>query len=259
MQMAQPFRVGVANAFTGTVFLVSGTPQIALSTADPTYDISGLAEPVGAGYARQNLVMGSPTTVGNVRIVSNTSPVTFNATGGNWGTITHAVLYKGSTALWQGPLNAQKLVNNGNSISFAAGTIQPTVGAAYSNYLGDLILNKLFGGAPFGGLSSYRLALSTSDPLPDGSGLNEPSGGYSRQEITLTQTSNTSLGIVVSNSNAAVFGPATVDWGNITHAAIFDAPTGGNIYAYGPVAVQRNVVTGDSYAVPANSVAMTIR
>jgi len=258
MQMTQPLRSGVAGWLRGTTFNpLAGVVQLALSTTDPTYDASGVSEPSGGGYARKDVLFGDPTQIANVQSRSSISQVIFEATA-DWGTITHAVLYRGTEAYWQGTLNAQKLVNSGDSLSFAVGDIELTAGLRWSTYSRDLILNTVTGGA-LQGLGQLYLALSTADPTETGAGISEPSGMYARQGISLNETANEPTGIVVSNPNAVVYGPATGNWGNISHMAIYDAVTGGNMVAYGPVAVQRNVVSGDAYAVSTNSLALTIR
>ncbi len=248
----------MAGWMSGTTFTpAAGAVELALSTANPTFDVSALAEPSGGGYARQATTLGTNTTISNVRRRANTAPVVFNATA-NWGTISHGVLYRGTVAYWQGPLNAQKLTNAGNSVSFANDTVEVTAGPQWSNFARDLILNAVTGGA-LTAPAGFFIGLSTADPLADASGLAEPTGNYARQSITFTETSNTSAGIIIGNNTASVFGPASTNWGNITHAAIFDAASGGNMIAYGPVAVQRNIVSGDAYGVPINSLALTVR
>lgn len=258
MQLAQALREGVSGWMRGTDYIPSaGSAEIALSSADPTYDASGVSEPSGNGYARQSFSLNNPTTFGNVRERSNDSPIIFTATG-DWGSVTHGVLYRGTTAMWQGALNASRTVGVGNALSFAAGSVQITAGSHWSDYARDQILAVIEGGsltAP----SGLFLALSTSDPSSDGSTITEPSGNYARQSVTLAETANNSLGIIVSNTGATVFGPASTNWGNVSHMALYDAVTGGNMIAYGPVAVQQNIVSGDAYAVSINSLALTIR
>lgn len=96
---------------------------LALSTADPTDDGSGLTEPTGAGYARQPLAMNA-ADVNNAS--GNSTDVTFTASGGNWGTITHVAIFDAATGgnmLWHGPMAAAKTINDGDSLTFRAGDI----------------------------------------------------------------------------------------------------------------------------------------
>lgn len=51
---------GVLNTMRGSA-LAAWTPYLALSTANPTEDGSGIAEPSGGAYARQAVTMGAPS------------------------------------------------------------------------------------------------------------------------------------------------------------------------------------------------------
>lgn len=71
--------------------------------------------------------------------------------------------------------------------------------------------------------------LSTSDPLDDASGLAEPSGNaYARIETPSTYWAAASGGSKATNTDIA-FPRATGSWGTVTHFALFDSITGGNM------------------------------
>ena len=106
---------------------------IGLSTADPLDDGSGLAEPVGSGYARvlcdpgtaQWLRAGtSPTTV------DNKAAITFpEASGAGWGTISYACLFtalSGGIPILSWALDSPQLVNALETVSFAIGAYNVT-------------------------------------------------------------------------------------------------------------------------------------
>lgn len=98
-----------------------GAPQtwVALSTADPTEDGTGLAEPVGGGYAR---VQVAAWTRSGSRI-SNTNQVQFPEASGSWGTITHFAVVSasvGGNVLFRGSLSPARAVNVGDTLFFAA-------------------------------------------------------------------------------------------------------------------------------------------
>jgi hypothetical protein len=73
-----------------------------------------------------------------------------------------------------------------------------------SSYLQGLIAGYVRGTDFPAPPASLEIALSTSDPLADGSGLSEPSGadGYARQPLTLNPSVST-LGSGVSTFNTA--------------------------------------------------------
>ena len=95
--------------------------------------------------------------------------------------------------------------------------------------------------------------LFTADPTDTGSQAAEVSGGaYARQAISWGTISSGS----VSNSGAITFPVATAPWGTITHTAILDALTTGNMLYKGALGTAKTVGTGDqvSFAIGALTV-----
>jgi hypothetical protein len=101
---------------------------IGLSTttiADSATGSSGITEPSGNGYSRQQLDPSdsswnaASSTNGTA---SNASAITFTASGGNWGSITDVFIADASTGgniYWYGPLASAKTINDGDSLTFA--------------------------------------------------------------------------------------------------------------------------------------------
>ena len=75
--------------------------------------------------------------------------------------------------------------------------------------------------------TSWFIGLFTAAPGEAGGGTEVSGNGYARQSATLTVAGNQA-----SNSVAVEFPAATASWGTITHAAVFDASTSGNMIAY---------------------------
>lgn len=106
-----------------------------------------------------------------------------------------------------------------------------------------------FGKNPNGGStdSGFFLALSTTAPNENGGNVSEPFSQYGYARVSLKATAFTSQGIFPDNpsydqaddqysiTNVAdiQFPEATGSWGTITHFAIYDAKTGGNLIAFG--------------------------
>lgn len=102
------------------------TIYVALSTADPTEDGSGLAEPAGGSYARKTISAWSRTD----NEVDNDSDESFVTATGDWGTITHFALYDAATAgniLASAALDSSKTVSSGDTAKFSAGTLNVTL------------------------------------------------------------------------------------------------------------------------------------
>lgn len=108
--------------------------------------------------------------------------------------------------------------------------------------------------------SSLTLALSTADPLDDGSGLAEPSGnGYTRQALTFgARTSTNGVGTAVANNTDIVHGPASgAGWGTITHFCVIDDSS--RKVLSGSYAVPKTVAAGDSFVTNSGSIILTVR
>ncbi len=100
---------------------------LALFTAAPS-DSGGGTECSGNGYSRQTVAFAAATGTGGT--TSNSGNVTFTASGGNFGNVTHIGIFDASTSgnlLWHGAMAAAKQVNSGDSIQFATGSIDLTI------------------------------------------------------------------------------------------------------------------------------------
>ena len=72
--------------------------------------------------------MASATSPGGT--TSNTGAVSFTASGGDWGTITHIGIHDASTGgnlLWHGSMTASKTVADGDTLEFSIGNIDLTI------------------------------------------------------------------------------------------------------------------------------------
>lgn len=111
--------------------------------------------------------------------------------------------------------------------------------AAASDYLENELLDHVLNGALYPTPTIY-LGLSAADPLDDASGLSEPSGnGYAR----VAPGSFTIVAGAAVNAADIVFALATGSWGTLTHFAIFDALTGGNMLLHGALDASINIST----------------
>ncbi|MBT4050097.1 MAG: hypothetical protein HOE64_17250 [Nitrospina sp.] len=102
--------------------------------------------------------------------------------------------------------------------------------AGFTDYLEDKVVNHLFGGTAYTAPTTWYCGLLTAAPTDSTSGTEVSGGSYARQAISWTVTGS---GTAQAASSAALTWPAaTTDWGTATHAAVYDALTGGNICAY---------------------------
>ena len=116
---------------------------------------------------------------------------------------------------------------------------------SFSNYLENKILDHIFGKASYTSPTIY-LGLSTDDPLDDGSGLAEPIGNSYERVQTSAADWNVALVGTIDNANGITFPEATGNWGTVTHFALFDAATAGNMLAYGALSQSKAINSGDT-------------
>lgn len=111
-------------------------------------------------------------------------------------------------------------------------------------YQSNLELNQSFGRESYTPPTTWYLTVSTTPISPDGTGLTEPSSsaGYTRvivanDKTNFSQASNAEI----HNLKDISFPESTASWGTITHVAITDSATGGNIRFYEALPTPRQV------------------
>jgi len=128
---------------------------------------------------------------------------------------------------------------------------------SFSDYTEDALLNHLFGKGDYVPPMIY-VGLSASDPGDSGAGLSEPNGnGYARVETTEADW-NVAAGGLLDNAGTILLGPATGDWGTLTHFALFDAATGGHLLVHGALAQPKTIDSGDSARFASGELSITL-
>jgi hypothetical protein len=115
-----------------------------------------------------------------------------------------------------------------------------------SDYLENELLDHVFENGAFSQPTNIYVALCTADPTDAGTGasITEPSGGsYARVNHNSWDTAASRL---TENTGAVTFPQATSTWGSITHYAIVDAASSGNMLAHGALAATKQVVSGNT-------------
>ena len=236
------------------------TVYLGLSTADPTDDASGLAEPVANNYEREAVTFGAAAT----RAIANSGAVTFNQASGAWGTLTHWALFDALTAgnmMAHGSLSASKGVVTGNTPSVAIGEVEVSFvagtsadGDGISNYLAEALLDFAFRNQVFAQPDIY-LGLCTADIVDSDTGatITEVSGSnYARADTMSTSSSgweNASTG-AVENVAAIEFPTPSGSWGTVTSLALVDAAAVGNLLFYDNTLVAQEPGADDTVEFP---------
>jgi len=128
---------------------------------------------------------------------------------------------------------------------------------SFGDFWEDEVLDHLFGKGSYTPPTIY-VALSTADPTDDGSGVAEPSGnGYARVE-TAGSDWDAASGGATANANAITFPEASGAWGTISHFALYDAATNGNMLAHGALDSSEVVTTGQTPRFSAGALDVTL-
>lgn len=148
--------------------------------------------------------------------------------------------------------------------------------AAWSDFAENKLIDWFFRGQAIGitgasaaagtGPTTLYVALLTAAPSDTGGGTEVSGGSYARVAVTSSManwagtqsagstTASSGTSGTTSNNNAITFPAPTANWGVVTHAAIYDASTGGNLVTYMALTVSKTINNGDaapSYAAAA--------
>jgi hypothetical protein len=116
---------------------------------------------------------------------------------------------------------------------------------AKTHYLSDAVLNEVLRNVEYAQAATVYVALFTTPTDKNGGGTEVSGGGYARQAVTFGAPGAGVDGRKVANSAEVAFPVATADWGTITHVAIFDAASGGNMLYQGAMEAAKTINTND--------------
>lgn len=125
--------------------------------------------------------------------------------------------------------------------------------ASMTDYLENKILDHILATAAFTMPTVSYLALFTAAPSDAGGGTELSGDGYARQDVTWGAAS----GGVAANTSTHTFTASGGDWGTITHWAIFDASSSGNMLLHGELDASKAVTDGQSLIINADDLDMT--
>jgi hypothetical protein len=135
--------------------------------------------------------------------------------------------------------------------------------SAASNYLENKVLDHVLTATSYSAPGTRYLALFTNTSgnaatnLEAGTLTDEVSTSgtaYGRQTVTFAAASSGT-----SATNATVtFSAATANWGTITHVAVMDASTSGNVLFWGAVTTSKTIETGDTFQVTSGNLTVSL-
>lgn len=119
--------------------------------------------------------------------------------------------------------------------------------AGKSDYLENKILDHILGNTAYSAPANIYFALMTAPPTDAGGGTEVTGGSYARVGLTNNTTNfpNASAGSK-SNGVDVSFPTATASWGSVTHVAVYDASSAGNLLFWAPLTAPVTVPNGGS-------------
>lgn len=130
--------------------------------------------------------------------------------------------------------------------------------SSFSDYAENLTLKFLFTTDTATRPTAWYVGLFTAAPSDTGGGTEVTGSAYAR-EVTGTMTVSGTSPTNCTNSAAIEFAAAAGgNWGTVTHVAIFDAITSGNMLGWAALTTSRTINDGDILRVPAGDLDITL-
>lgn len=129
---------------------------------------------------------------------------------------------------------------------------------ALTDYAENRLVDAVFRGQALGAPATFYVALYTAACNDAGGGTEVTGGSYARVAVASSlanwagtqsagsTTASSGTGGVTSNNAAITFPAPTANWGSITHFAILDASTAGNMWVCQSLTASKNVSNGDA-------------
>ena len=115
---------------------------------------------------------------------------------------------------------------------------------SFSNYLESNILDHVFGKSNYSVPDVY-IGLLLEEPDEDGVSLSEPQcSSYTRAATNASCWDDATEGLMENVTNIT-FAMACQNWGTITHFALFDSKSGGNMLACSRLSPSKTINSGD--------------
>lgn len=245
------------HIFETGAYTPAATVYIGLLTSDPGETGSVAGEVSGNNYARQAITFSAASG----RSIVQNGQIDFpECTPAGWGTITHFGIFDADTGgnmLAYGALTVSIVTVAGN-IPFIPdlGTEISINSGGASDYLADILLDFMFRNQAFA-QPNIHVALCDADPTDAGTGstISEPGGNYAR--VDFADWTAAAAG-ALSNNTDIDFPTPSVDWPTVTHSAILDAATLGNLLIYATANPNQAPKVGDPVKFPAGDYDVTL-
>ena len=142
--------------------------------------------------------------------------------------------------------------------------------AALSDYLENKIVDHLLRATAYTAPATVYVALLTAAPSDTGGGTEVTGNAYARVAVTSATTawngthgnttgaSSGTNGTVTNAAPIAFPTPTPAGWGTVTHWAVYDASTGGNLLFYAALTASKAIAAGDAVSFIAGALSLQI-
>lgn len=130
--------------------------------------------------------------------------------------------------------------------------------SAMSDYLENKLVDLCLRGQAFTAPATLYVSLHTTATTDAGGGTEVSGGAYARVAVTAnltnfagtqsagSTTASSGTGGATSNNSTITFPSPTGNWGTVSHFAIWDASTAGNMLFHGALTTAKTVNNGDA-------------
>lgn len=129
--------------------------------------------------------------------------------------------------------------------------------SSFSDYLEAALLDHVFSKSAGYTQPTLYLAVSTADPTDAGTGTAEPVGNAYARVATVAADWTRSVS-TISNATQLSFPEATGTWGTLTHFALYDAATGGNMIAHAALGTAKAIAANETLRFPIGNITVAL-
>lgn len=227
-----------------------------------------------ANFASTNGQGTTLASTGTTHSTSNNNALNWGTSGSAWGTANCVGMFDaasgGNSWAWL-DLDVPLVIGNGAAVSLPAGDVGFTLGitGGCSDYLSNKLIDLIWRAQTFAWPANLSASLYTAAPSNAGGGTEVSAADYARVAIPSymaawsgtqaagSTSASTGTGGRISNNAAVTYPIPLTNWGAVTHEALKDANTAGNLMFWGPLAIPRTVSVGLPQSHPANSMSIT--
>ena len=125
---------------------------------------------------------------------------------------------------------------------------------AFTTFLQNELLDHAFRNAAYTAPTTVYVGLYTSATGVGGTGTEVSGGSYTRQSMAFDASASGTM----DNTSAVEFPTASASWGTITHTAVLDASSGGNMLAQTALTASKAIASGDVFRFQAGEFDITL-